>query len=272
MSSRGSIASASRSPRSSSLGKINGAVGNYNAHASRIPDVDWPAFCASASSNRSASPGTTYTTQIEPHDCIAELVRRDPPRKHRADRLRARRLGLHLARLFPPGAEGRRSRLVDDAAQGQSDRFRKRRRQLRHRQCAVRAFLGEVAALALAARPHRFDRAARARHRVRPYRRSRSKRCCAASTKLTSRSRAARRRSRRELGSARRSRADRHAPLRSSGTVRAAQGADARRAHHARIAAAIHRALALPDDAKQRLLALTPATYIGLAQKLATDI
>ncbi len=93
-----------------------------------------------ASSNRSASPAIrtrrrSSRTTTSPSSCDA--IRRantDP------DRLLARRLGLHLARLFPPGAEGRRSRLVDDAAQGQPDRFRERRRQLRHRQRAARAF------------------------------------------------------------------------------------------------------------------------------------
>ncbi len=54
------------------LGKINGAVGNYNAHVVAYPDVDWPAFAQ----RFVTSLGLTfnpYTTQIEPHDCIAEL-------------------------------------------------------------------------------------------------------------------------------------------------------------------------------------------------------
>ncbi len=53
-------------------GKINGAVGNYNAHVASYPDVDWPAF----SRRFVESLGLTwqpYTTQIEPHDGIAEL-------------------------------------------------------------------------------------------------------------------------------------------------------------------------------------------------------
>ena len=52
-------------------GKINGAVGNYNAHAVSYPDVDWPAF----SERFVRSLGLDwqpYTTQIEPHDGIAE--------------------------------------------------------------------------------------------------------------------------------------------------------------------------------------------------------
>ena len=54
------------------LGKINGAVGNYNAHLSAYPDVDW----AEHAENFVSSLGlewNPYTTQIEPHDYIAEL-------------------------------------------------------------------------------------------------------------------------------------------------------------------------------------------------------
>jgi adenylosuccinate lyase len=53
------------------LGKINGAVGNYNAHLAAYPDVDWP----SLSRRFVESLGlrwNPYTTQIEPHDWIAE--------------------------------------------------------------------------------------------------------------------------------------------------------------------------------------------------------
>ncbi|EPC02531.1 adenylosuccinate lyase [Litchfieldella anticariensis FP35 = DSM 16096] len=54
------------------LGKINGAVGNYNAHLATYPEVDW----AANASTFVESLGLTfnpYTTQIEPHDYIAEL-------------------------------------------------------------------------------------------------------------------------------------------------------------------------------------------------------
>lgn len=55
------------------LGKINGAVGNYNAHGIAYPEVNWEAFA------RRFVEGlglvfNPYTTQIEPHDCIAELL------------------------------------------------------------------------------------------------------------------------------------------------------------------------------------------------------
>ncbi|UZK04879.1 adenylosuccinate lyase [Venatoribacter cucullus] len=54
------------------LGKINGAVGNYNAHISAYPAIDW----AANAQEFVTSLGLTfnpYTTQIEPHDYIAEL-------------------------------------------------------------------------------------------------------------------------------------------------------------------------------------------------------
>ena len=54
------------------LGKINGAVGNYNAHLSAYPQVDWPAT-ARAFVESLGLAWNPLTTQIEPHDCIAEL-------------------------------------------------------------------------------------------------------------------------------------------------------------------------------------------------------
>ena len=54
------------------LGKINGAVGNYNAHLSAYPDLDWPAF-AKAFVTSLGITWNPYTIQIEPHDYMAEL-------------------------------------------------------------------------------------------------------------------------------------------------------------------------------------------------------
>ena len=54
------------------LGKINGAVGNYNAHLSAYPDVDWQAN-AEAFVTSLGLTWNPYTTQIEPHDYMAEL-------------------------------------------------------------------------------------------------------------------------------------------------------------------------------------------------------
>ncbi|KZY74169.1 adenylosuccinate lyase, partial [Oleiphilus sp. HI0065] len=54
------------------LGKINGAVGNYNAHYSAYPNIDWPSHAESFVSSLGIE-FNPYTTQIEPHDYIAEL-------------------------------------------------------------------------------------------------------------------------------------------------------------------------------------------------------
>jgi adenylosuccinate lyase len=54
------------------LGKINGAVGNYNAHLSAYPDVDWPAHAQRFVESLGIA-WNPYTIQIEPHDYMAEL-------------------------------------------------------------------------------------------------------------------------------------------------------------------------------------------------------
>jgi len=54
------------------LGKINGAVGNYNAHLAAYPEVDWEKF-ARAFVERLGLEFNPYTIQIEPHDAMAEL-------------------------------------------------------------------------------------------------------------------------------------------------------------------------------------------------------
>ena len=54
------------------LGKINGAVGNYNAHLAAYPDVDWETFAKRFVSARGIT-FNPYTIQIEPHDYMAEL-------------------------------------------------------------------------------------------------------------------------------------------------------------------------------------------------------
>jgi adenylosuccinate lyase len=53
------------------LGKWNGAVGNFNAHVAAVPDADWPAI-AQAFVTSLALGYNPWTTQIEPHDWIAE--------------------------------------------------------------------------------------------------------------------------------------------------------------------------------------------------------
>ncbi|CSB17473.1 adenylosuccinate lyase [Vibrio cholerae] len=55
------------------LAKINGAVGNYNAHLSAYPTVDWHKFSEEFITESLGVDWNPYTTQIEPHDYIAEL-------------------------------------------------------------------------------------------------------------------------------------------------------------------------------------------------------
>ncbi len=54
------------------LGKINGAVGNFNAHMVAYPEVDWPAFAERFVTGLGLD-WNPYTIQIEPHDYMAEL-------------------------------------------------------------------------------------------------------------------------------------------------------------------------------------------------------
>ncbi|MDT8449777.1 MAG: adenylosuccinate lyase [Wenzhouxiangellaceae bacterium] len=54
-------------------GKINGAVGNFNAHLAACPDVDWPTVAREFVESLGLH-WNPYTTQIEPHDMIAELA------------------------------------------------------------------------------------------------------------------------------------------------------------------------------------------------------
>ncbi|MCC7005879.1 MAG: adenylosuccinate lyase [Ottowia sp.] len=55
------------------LGKMNGAVGNYNAHLAAYSDFDWEQFSQQVVTQRLALQFNSHTTQIEPHDYIAEL-------------------------------------------------------------------------------------------------------------------------------------------------------------------------------------------------------
>ena len=54
------------------MGKINGAVGNYNAHISAYPDIDWEEFAQTFVESLGLT-WNPYTIQIEPHDYMAEL-------------------------------------------------------------------------------------------------------------------------------------------------------------------------------------------------------
>ena len=55
------------------LAKMNGAVGNYNAHLAAYPEFDWEAFARRVVEERLGLAFNPHTTQIEPHDTLAEL-------------------------------------------------------------------------------------------------------------------------------------------------------------------------------------------------------
>jgi len=55
------------------LGKLNGAVGNFNAHLSAYPEVDWVALAKKVIEEELGLKQNLFTTQIEPHDYMAEL-------------------------------------------------------------------------------------------------------------------------------------------------------------------------------------------------------
>ncbi len=55
------------------LAKMNGAVGNFNAHLAAYPDFDWEAFAKAVVETRLGAHFNTHTTQIESHDYMAEL-------------------------------------------------------------------------------------------------------------------------------------------------------------------------------------------------------
>jgi adenylosuccinate lyase len=81
------------------LAKMNGAVGNYNAHLAAYPDFDWEAF--SRRSSRSAWAWPSTPTRSRSSRTTTWPSCSTPSRaQHHADRLGARRLGLHLAGLL----------------------------------------------------------------------------------------------------------------------------------------------------------------------------
>ncbi|MCF6178770.1 MAG: adenylosuccinate lyase [Geopsychrobacter sp.] len=55
------------------LGKLNGAVGNFNAHLSAYPQIDWPQLTKNVIEGELGLVQNQFTTQIEPHDYMAEL-------------------------------------------------------------------------------------------------------------------------------------------------------------------------------------------------------
>ena len=227
------------------LGKLNGAVGNYNAHLAACPGVDWETSCRAV--RRAARPGLE---PVHHPDRAARLdrraLRRARAREPRAGRLRARRVGLHLGRLLPPAgvfffswfwlrlarllpaARGRRrDRVFDHAAQGEPDRLRERRGQPgrgeraapapRRRSCRSRAGSGtsRTPPCSATSAPRRATAC------------SRTSRCGAASASSRWIARASRRTSRPSWEVLGGGDPDRAAPAWRARRLRAAEGADA---------------------------------------------
>ena len=65
-------------------GKLNGAVGNYNAHLSAYPDAPWPAIAKNLIEDMGLE-YNPYTIQIEPHDGMAPILRRHETTERRVD-------------------------------------------------------------------------------------------------------------------------------------------------------------------------------------------
>ena len=120
------------------LGKFNGAVGGYNAHAIAYPDADWQAISREFV-ERLGLTHNPLTTQIEPHDYIAEIF-------HALIRFNTVTLGLrpgyvvvHIAGGVQAEGGGGRGRLLDDAAQGEPYQLRELGGECGHKQRAAGA-------------------------------------------------------------------------------------------------------------------------------------
>jgi adenylosuccinate lyase len=87
-------------------GKMNGAVGNYNAHIGRLPGGRLGIVSHAVSSRELGVEFNPYTIQIEPHDAMAELFDAYARANTITHRSRARYLGLHFAGLFQTAHQG----------------------------------------------------------------------------------------------------------------------------------------------------------------------
>ena len=239
-------------------GKINGAVGNYNAHVAAYPDVDWTTFSRRFVESLDLT-WQPYTTQIEPHDGVAELC--DVAK-------RIDTIAIDLCRdIWGYISQGYFKQAVKAGEVGSSTMphkvnpidFENAEGNFGIASALFEHFAAKLPisrwqrdltdstvlrALGTALRPH-ADRlriaAARPQQAQRqPGTPGRRPRC--------------------RLGSAGRSRADRHAPSRPAEPLRAAEGPDPRPGHHRSLDARVHR-LARPagrreatparDDARQ---------------------
>ena len=266
----GCTASASRSRRCALLGKINGAVGNYNAHLVGLPGRRLARLRAGLRRVAGARPGTptpprSSRTTTWPN-CSTRSVRFNTVLLDFC----ARPLGLHLARLFQAAHRGGRGRLLDHAAQGQPDRLRERRGQSgvanamfdtwpsklpisRWQRDLTDSTVLRNLGVGIAHTSIACNRRSRGSASWRPTRRAWP-------------------RPGRQLGGAGRTDPDRDAPLRRRAALREAQGADARPAHRRRTLRASSTTWTSRPRPRPQLRALTPASYIGNAAAQAKRV
>ena len=125
------------------LGKFSGATGTFAAHLAADATQDWPAI----SREFVASLGSRLEPAHHP-DRVARLaggaLLPDQPRQPRAAQPVHRHLDLHLDGLLHPDPAGRRDRLIDDAAQDQPDPVRERRGEPRALERAARLARGTL--------------------------------------------------------------------------------------------------------------------------------
>jgi adenylosuccinate lyase len=252
------------------LGKINGAVGNYNAHLSAYPNVDWPRW-RRASSKSLGLHFNAYTTQIEPHDFIAELG--DVQRRintilidfardvwgyislgYFKQALKAGEVGSSTMphKVNPidfENAEGNFG-IANALLEHFGAKLPISRWQRDLTDSTVLRALGTAWGHTLVS----YDALNRG------------------IGKLEGEPGAPRRRPRQQLGSAGRSRADGDAPPWPAEPLRAAQGAHPRPGHHQGLDPRIHRRPRSAREPKRALLEMTPGSYTGRAESLAKSV
>ena len=251
-------------------GKMNGAVGNYNAHLSARPDLDWPGIAKDFVEGLGLD-FNPYTTQIEPHDWMAELF-------HATERFNTVLidlcrdvLDLHFARLLPPARGRPRGRVLDHAPQDQPHRLRERRGQPRHRQRPALPSRREAPRLALAAGLERLHGAAQRRGGDRPL--------APCLPVLPARHGPARSRRGGDGTRPRRSVEVLAEPIQTVLRYHGVAGAYEQMKQLTRgrpvdrdTLDALIRGLAIPEEARERLRALTPRAYTGSAARLASEV
>ena len=221
------------------LGKINGAVGNYNAHLAAYPGVDWEKFARRFVESLGLE-FNAYTIQIEPHDAIAELfdayarantilldLDRDVwgyislgyfKQKTKAGEVGSSTMPHKVNPIDFENSEGNLG-IANALLRHMSEKLPVSRWQRDLTDSTVLRNMGVALGHTLLAYDSLLERPRQA----------------------GSQPRAAERRSRRQLGSARRTDPDRDAPLRRHRRLRAVERPHARqRRHHARIAARVH--------------------------------